>query len=126
MSEDKSDSEWKAGDSKKEEPSAEDVEFVIGYAISGAGTGDEVYGWGGRGSVAKTVTRPIEEVKAEWARIMEKIAALIDTTSRANAASQFQLDEVEMGLGFSAKGHLAFIAEAGVDATIKLTFKRKP
>jgi hypothetical protein len=38
----------------------------------------------------------------------------------------FQVDSVEVSLGFSGKGQLVFIAEAGVEASFTLTFKRAP
>jgi hypothetical protein len=38
--------------------------------------------------------------------------------------ANFQLDEVVFELGFSAQGKIVFVAEAGVDATVSVTFRR--
>ena len=46
------------------------------------------------------------------------------TDDRVTAAG-YELSEVNISLGFNAKGKLAFIAEAGVEASVSIVFKRK-
>jgi hypothetical protein len=117
--------DWEPPEQDPTVTSGGDLEFIVGYPMANAPDGDQVYGFGGLGKAAKSISRPLAEVKAEWAGMMEKVAPLIETASRANPAGEFQLDVVELALGFNASGHLAFIAEAGVEATVTLTFNRK-
>jgi len=64
------------------------------------------------------------DVEAEWQKIIAQISALINT--KMPAIENFDLDEVTFQLGFSAEGHIVFVAKAGVKATISAKFKRKP
>jgi hypothetical protein len=68
------------------------------------------------------IPRKKEEVKEDWHRVMGQIQELLQDVSLVPA--NFQLDEVEFQLGFSAQGKIVFVAEAGVDATVSVTFKR--
>jgi hypothetical protein len=68
------------------------------------------------------IPRKKEEVKQDWHRVMGQIQELLQDVSLVPA--NFQLDEVVFELGFSAQGKIVFVAEAGVDATVSVTFKR--
>lgn len=67
--------------------------------------------------------RRIEEVKADWQRVSGQIQQMLQAIASV-AAENFAMDTVEISLGFSAQGKLVFIAEAGVEATVSVTYKR--
>lgn len=67
--------------------------------------------------------RKLTDVKKDWARVTAQIKELLDATSE-RAPSGFALESIEVSLGFSAKGQIVFIAEAGVEASVTVTFKR--
>ena len=52
-------------------------------------------------------------------QVFDMLSATNETTTKAG----YTLDEVSVSLGFSAKGKLAFIAEAGVEASVTVKFK---
>ena len=64
-----------------------------------------------------------EDVEAEWRKIVDQISSFIDTA--VPTMKDFTLDEVTFQLGFSAEGHIVFIAKGGVKASISAKFKRK-
>ncbi len=72
----------------------------------------------------KIFGRKVEDVQNDWRRISGQIATIVDA-STAERPRGFELESVEVSLGFSASGKLAFIAEAGVEASITVTLKRK-
>ncbi len=65
-----------------------------------------------------------EAMKKQWKKTIDDMLAL--TSSMTGAQSEWSLDGIEIGLTLSAKGELLFIAEAGAEASVKLTLKRKP
>jgi hypothetical protein len=65
-----------------------------------------------------------EDVEAEWQKIIQQISSLINTAMPT--IKNFALDEVTFQLGFSAEGHIVFVAKAGVKTTISAKFKRIP
>lgn len=65
-----------------------------------------------------------EDVEAEWLKIIGQISALINT--EMPSIENFGLDEITFQLGFSAEGHIVFVAKAGITTTISAKFKRKP
>ncbi len=69
------------------------------------------------------LTRDIREVKEDWAKVTSQIGQMLEATD-SQKPKGFTMDTLEISLGFSAKGKLAFIAEAGVQASVKLVFKR--
>jgi len=77
-------------------------------------------------SKASGITREFTELRADWSVMTTQILEMvIETDSELDEKSGYTLDEIEIGLAFTAKGKLAFIAEAGAEASIKLTLKRK-
>ena len=78
------------------------------------------FGLGERAS--GVVIRSLDELKDEWGQMMERLNSLVAATA-VSATDSFAVDSLEFSLGFSAKGKLVFLAEAGVEATVKLVFK---
>lgn len=70
----------------------------------------------------KLFARDIDEVKTDFQKVADQVDALVGTLR--STAGGFALDEVSVELGFSATGRLVFIAEAGVTATISVTYRR--
>jgi hypothetical protein len=68
------------------------------------------------------LTRRLEEVKEDWERMVGQISSIISNTQAR--AGELQFKDVSIGLAFSASGKLAFVAEAGVEASITVTFSR--
>lgn len=64
------------------------------------------------------------EVQEQWARTVDTLMKLSSTI--ADQSKDWSIDEIEVGLTLSAKGELLFIAEAGAEASIKFTLKRRP
>jgi hypothetical protein len=63
------------------------------------------------------------EMKDQW---QKTVALVMDMTSSLDEKARgWHIDEVEVGLTLSAKGELLFIAEAGAEASIKVTLSRK-
>jgi hypothetical protein len=63
-------------------------------------------------------------MQTQWKETIDNMLGL--TTSIVGSAGAWQLDSMEIGMTLSAKGKLLFIAEAGAQASVKLTLKRKP
>ena len=73
----------------------------------------------------RVLVRSLETVRQEWTLITGQVLAMLGETVAQTKSRPFGLDEVSVGLTFSATGKLAFIAEAGAEASITLTFKRR-
>jgi hypothetical protein len=71
------------------------------------------------------VTRTLEEVKEDWKVVVGQVVEMVAVTGERIGVAGFELDQVEISLGFSASGKLAFIAEAGVEASVTIAFKRR-
>ncbi|WP_329394457.1 hypothetical protein OHA45_13330 [Streptomyces lydicus] len=69
----------------------------------------------------KIDTMELEDLKEKYARIQQQVNALVAQNVSANG---WGVSEVMVRLGISAKGGLGFIAEAGVEAAIEVTFSR--
>jgi len=67
--------------------------------------------------------RPKEAVQQDWRDVIGKASEII--SAKVNLPDDFTLDEIDFQLGFSAQGQLAFIAQAGVTASVTIMFKRK-
>jgi hypothetical protein len=72
----------------------------------------------------KLFGRKLEDVKADWKKVSAQIKEMMDSVV-TEVPKGFTFESVEISLGFSAEGKLVFVAEAGVEATVSLTFKRK-
>lgn len=66
---------------------------------------------------------PARSVEAQWGETLNTLMKL--TTAATEKSDTWVIDEIEAGLTLSAKGELLFIAEAGAEASIKFTLKRR-
>jgi hypothetical protein len=67
--------------------------------------------------------RRLDDVKADWAKLSVQLRAMVDSFV-PEVPQGFALDSLKISLGFSAQGKLVFIAEAGVEASVTIEFKR--
>jgi hypothetical protein len=65
-----------------------------------------------------------EEVQQDWQVEIDQTVDLV-SQNVDRAPKGYQMDEIEVSLGFSAMGQLAFIAQAGLETSIKLVFRRQ-
>ena len=63
------------------------------------------------------------EVQEQWTRTVKTLMNLSSTI--AAHSKEWSVEEINVGLTLSAKGELLFIAEAGAEASITFTLKRK-
>lgn len=64
-----------------------------------------------------------EDVEAEWKKVVSQISSLISI--EVPLVKNFDLEEITFELGFSAEGHIVFVAKAGIKTTISAKFKRR-
>ncbi|MEM9496188.1 MAG: hypothetical protein AAGA09_09305 [Pseudomonadota bacterium] len=76
----------------------------------------------GRGDNAKSI--PLKDIKKD---LKERLGELNEMfASKLNTLEQdFELSEISVSLGFSAKGKLAFIAEASGEVAFQVVLRRK-
>jgi hypothetical protein len=65
-----------------------------------------------------------QDLTAEIQSVMSKMVTFLDAASGPQSRG-FKLDEIECSLALSAEGNFYFIAKAGVEGGIKLTWKRE-
>jgi hypothetical protein len=75
------------------------------------------------GKVSDFIQRRKEDVAAEWEAISVQMKAFLERVG--TSVDNFDLDEVVLELGFSAEGHLGFIASTGAQASVRMTYRRK-
>jgi hypothetical protein len=75
------------------------------------------------GNISDFFTRRKEDVSAEWDKIVSQMQAFVRRLSVE--IGSYGLHEVTFELGFSAEGHLGFIAKAGANGSVHVTFQRK-
>jgi hypothetical protein len=75
-------------------------------------------------SAVESVSKTVAELKTDWNEMMQSVTVIIEDTERHTKKVGFKLEEIEIGLGFNAKGKLAFIAEAGVEASVSIKFRK--
>lgn len=71
------------------------------------------------------LAKTTEDIKNDFSLVMNQLNFIVAEADKKASTSQFRLDEITISLGFSATGKLAFIAEAGVEASIEVKFTRK-
>jgi hypothetical protein len=71
------------------------------------------------------VTRTMKEVTDDWRVVSAQVLQMVSSVESETIPKGFTLGEITVSLGFTASGKLAFIAEAGIEASVELTF-RKP
>src|SRR5436305_3124921 len=87
--------------------------FIVGGSTAPGRIGeDRDYG-----AVADYFTRKKTEVREDWDHMVEQLTDMAKKLSAT--AGSFGVQEVEFQLGFSAKGKLGFIAEAGATGSVK-------
>jgi hypothetical protein len=64
-----------------------------------------------------------KEVKEDWEKVVAQMRFLLEEVSAAT--KEYELNELTFQLGFSAEGHIVFVAKAGVTTTISAKFTRK-
>lgn len=67
--------------------------------------------------------RNIDDVKNEWKKVSTQLQEMISSFT-VNKPGGFSVDDITIKLGFSAEGKIAFIAEAGIEASVSVSFKR--
>lgn len=68
--------------------------------------------------------RSVDDVKKDFGKVSGQVEQILENAF-TKAPKGVRFDNVEICLGFTAKGKLAFIAEAGVEASVTVTFKRE-
>lgn len=68
--------------------------------------------------------RKLDDVKADFRRVLGQVEHLV--SDLPHSIKGYGIEELEVGLAFTAEGQLAFIAKAGVEASVKVQFKRRP
>jgi hypothetical protein len=99
------------------ESTSNEVLFISGAVLEAGEV--EVH----RGAAEKVV-RSLADVKEDWRLVVGQVAEIIGTGTGPIASRGYRLSEVEVSLGFDARGKLAFIAEAGIEATVSVKFER--
>jgi hypothetical protein len=74
-------------------------------------------------AVQRVFGRDINDVTADFRKISDQVNVILKDAFK-DMTGDMKMDSVEVSLGFTASGKLAFIAEAGVEASLTLTFKR--
>jgi hypothetical protein len=67
---------------------------------------------------------PIDQVTANWQRTLQQVASLVGEAGPDAVPPGFDLSQFEVSLAVTAEGQLAFIAKAGIQASVKVIFKR--
>jgi hypothetical protein len=73
----------------------------------------------------EVLRKKVGDIKSDYQVLLNQLTFIIGDTDAKVKETGFTLDEIKISLGFNAKGRLAFIAEAGVEASIEVAFKRK-
>jgi hypothetical protein len=100
-----------------EERASEEVLFISGTELEPGGV--EIHK-----GVTEKMVRSLADVKEDWRRVVGQVAEIFGTGTDQVASRGYRLSEIEVSLGFDARGRLAFIAEAGVEATVSVKFER--
>ena len=75
-------------------------------------------------NVSGQLTRTLAELQEEWTRVLGQLDAMFRADDGVTHENGFRVHEVAVGLTFTASGKLAFVAEAGVEASITVTLTR--
>jgi len=71
----------------------------------------------------KLFGRKLEDVKADWKKVSSQVKEMMESVV-TDVPKGFMFESIEVSLAFSAEGKLVFVAEAGIEASVSLTFKR--
>jgi hypothetical protein len=67
---------------------------------------------------------PLDQVTANWQRTLQQVAGLVENAGPGAVPPGFELSQFEVSLGVTAEGQLAFIAKAGIQASVKVIYRR--
>lgn len=67
--------------------------------------------------------RKLDDVRADFRRVFGQVEQLVSDIPRS--IKRYDIEELEIGLAFTAEGQLAFIAKAGIEASVKIKLKRR-
>lgn len=67
--------------------------------------------------------RKLDDAKADFRRVFGQVEQLV--SDLPHSIKGYGIEELEVGLAFTAEGQLAFIAKAGIEASVKVQFKRR-
>jgi len=91
---------------------------VIVDSVPPAGTYEQhILGFG-----AKSLS--LDQVTKSWKSTLGQVAQIIRDAGPSASPPGFQLDQIQVALGVTAEGGLAFIAKAGVQATVTIVLKK--
>jgi hypothetical protein len=68
--------------------------------------------------------RSVNDVKKDFEKVSDQVRQILENAF-TKVPEGLHFESVEISLGFSAQGKLAFIAEAGVEASVAVTFTRE-
>jgi hypothetical protein len=74
-------------------------------------------------AAARMFGRKKDDVKADWNKTYNQMRFLLDNVPPDDKG--FRAEEVTFELAFSAEGKVGFIAQAGLTASVSVTFKRQ-
>ncbi|WP_295787191.1 hypothetical protein [uncultured Microbacterium sp.] len=74
-------------------------------------------------SGGEIVEASVDALRESWHDTVEKLTAVVDGID--DDISTWGVSQVEVGLTLSAKGRLLFIAQAGAEASVKITLTRR-
>ncbi len=109
-------------DSKLEQTQRHDPDLVVFRVEDSSPAPGEFQEHAGR--VSNYVQEKLENLREDWKKIATQVQQMLEPVAQTQGA--FAIDEVEFSLGFSTEGGLYFVAKAGLDAGIKVIWKRKP
>jgi hypothetical protein len=95
--------------------------------VSDSGVQEESFWHPFRDGAAKAATLDIDPQKLQTSLddISGKLERVLANQAADEATRSFALDSFEVGLAISASGGFAMIAEVGIEASVKVVFKRK-
>jgi hypothetical protein len=74
-------------------------------------------------TVGTVFARRSDALRQEWDRRVDQVRSLVEHMPLD--AGEYTLDKVTFQLGFSAEGHIVFVAKGGISTTISMTFTRR-
>ena len=76
------------------------------------------------GIVGDAVERGFDTLRKSWSDVLTQISELVTISDRKQQSSNLRLREINVGLTLTGEGKLAFIAKAGIEATVTVTFSQ--
>jgi len=76
-----------------------------------------------RGRAQRVVDASVDSLRESWQETVQKLVEIGNSID--DNSSAWGVSEIEVGLTLSATGQLLFIAEAGAEASVKITLTRR-